>query len=65
MHDTSFVQYSESNLNLLLTTDFTGFVKIQRIAFNKFVENGFDLEVFEAKNDLKVVIFDLKVVIFD
>lgn len=58
MHDTSFVQYSESNLDLLLTAAFTGFVKIQRIAFNKFVENGFDLEAFEAKNDLKVVVFD-------
>lgn len=58
MHDTSFVQYSESNLNLLLTADFTGFVKIQKVAFHKFVENGFDLEAFEAKNDLKVIIFD-------
>ena len=58
MNDTAFVKYSESNLNLLNTANFTGFVKIQKIALNKFIENGFDLEAFEAKNGVSVVDFD-------
>lgn len=58
MKTVKVMKFSESNLEMLNTTDFNSDVEIPKVVLNQFIENGFSEQAFEVRTGYRVIEID-------
>ena len=58
MKTIKIMKFSESNLEMLNTTDFNSDVEIPKVVLNQFIVNGFSEQEFEVRTGYRVIEID-------